>query len=168
MKTEFDDSTKLAILMGTLKNIDEFDPLVTSESVMKKDDQIWRQVATLFVEEAKCLGDNTGDKVFQQETKNGHLAQLSRKMTLKQNYPVKGNVRCYYCNRKGHIAKECRKKNNDDVDRSRNRPPKPSRRKSFIAGTGETRASLANKTVIDSRALEHVVSCSRRSNRFNQ
>lgn len=60
--TKFYYLTKITIITGTLNNIDEFEPLVTSESVMKKADHLWKQMFTLFIEKAIRLQETSSKR----------------------------------------------------------------------------------------------------------
>lgn len=53
MDTEIYDSTKLGIITSTPGNHSKLKSSITSVGVMKGDDQTWRQVSSLFIEEAK-------------------------------------------------------------------------------------------------------------------
>lgn len=44
--TKFDDSPKITIMTGTVKNIDEFKTLVTLAGVTNETDYLWRQLYT--------------------------------------------------------------------------------------------------------------------------
>lgn len=52
MNTEYDDATKLAIMISSLRDNTEFEPFVTSIGLLKEDNQEWTQISTLFIEEA--------------------------------------------------------------------------------------------------------------------
>lgn len=58
MNTKFDDSTEIAVMVGTLKNIDKFVPLIISTTVMKEGDHLWWQASTWFIKEVKGLRKN--------------------------------------------------------------------------------------------------------------
>lgn len=79
MDTESDDSTKIDVMIRTLKNIDEFERLDNSESVIKKPDQLLGQLSTLFIEEANRLRD----KCNKREKHQGWI------MDTWQKYPEK-------------------------------------------------------------------------------
>lgn len=57
LSTELRDSTKLAILIATLKDCSEFEPLIMSMGIMKEDNHSGKQVTLLFVEETERLQD---------------------------------------------------------------------------------------------------------------
>lgn len=47
---EFDDSTKLAIILSTLEDLTELGPFIPWVEVMKENNQTWRRVSPLFIE----------------------------------------------------------------------------------------------------------------------
>lgn len=109
MNTVFHDSRKIPTIIVALKIIDEVEHLLIPVSVMKEADHLWRQVFTLFLEKAKRLQEKSNTKEQHQRMAHGNLAKPSRKPFIKRNDSSKSNIRCYYCYKNGHIAKECLK-----------------------------------------------------------
>lgn len=55
MSSELNDDMKVALLMAILKDLTEYEPMVTSISTMKEADKNWRHIAMLRIEETKRL-----------------------------------------------------------------------------------------------------------------
>lgn len=55
MNTDLDDATWVAIVIMTLNNHDEVEPMITSTNMMKEEDLTWRHVISLLIEKDKLL-----------------------------------------------------------------------------------------------------------------
>lgn len=64
--------------MKTLQEIPNYEPFITSISVMSKKDCTWCQVSALSVEEAKLLKSIRETKISQKTGKTGRLAQTAQ------------------------------------------------------------------------------------------
>lgn len=95
-ETEFDDSTKLTILMSTLKDHSEFEPFITSVAVTKNANQAWRQVSSLLKEKEKWLEDKTASMGHQNTDDTERLPHMTKKVQQNRSTPNQQAVKGFY------------------------------------------------------------------------
>lgn len=104
--TEFDNLTMIAIMIGTLKNIDELERLLISVSVIKGADHVWRQLSTSFDEKTKQLQKTSSTREQHDGMAHGRLAEISCRPLSKEKDSSKKKIGWHYCNKKRNVAKK--------------------------------------------------------------
>lgn len=121
MRSELDDSMNVIVLITTLKDNNEYEPLITSISTMKEEEATWRQVSMLFTEEAKHLKRKTESNSLRRENGTAKLAQASHKFNgniSARKYKMHHDIRCYYCDKRRHLAKDCNARKRDGANKA--------------------------------------------------
>lgn len=96
MRTELDDLVKVAIMITTLKDQNEFEPLMKSIRIMKEEEASWRLMSALFTEVAKRLNKKSENRPQHSNMIEGQLAQVSRKRYMPHVFQTENNNRCFY------------------------------------------------------------------------
>lgn len=76
LKMEFNDSTKLAMMILSLKECNESELLIASVKIMKEDIHLWKQRFSLFVQKAESLDDNMANEAYENRSGLGDLVQM--------------------------------------------------------------------------------------------
>lgn len=110
MRSELDDSIKMAIMIAKLKELKELEPYITSISMVKEAGATRRQVCTLFIEEAKHLNRKLDINFQHRDNDPEHLAQATRRVnknTPTCRYIIYRDTKYFPCDKKGNMARYC-------------------------------------------------------------
>lgn len=125
---------KVAVLIAALEGRNEYQPLLTSPRIIKKEEATWRQISILFIKEAKHLNRKPGINSQRGNNETARLAQASCK--LNGNMPARKRKmqrdrRCYYCDRRGHQVKDCRARQRGEANKGHLREKSGTENKHF-------------------------------------
>lgn len=156
--------TIMAKILGSLPS--KFSALVTAwDSVDTNNQTIHMLTQRLIKEEARMtVMDETSNALTATNVKHNQKKQtMDKKAADKRTQHPRKEITCFYCQKRGHIARECRKRlretNNKESTRSSKRDEETSNMSAFV---GETHAkevlSLATEDIwlLDSGASKHM------------
>ena len=107
---EVSDITLMAKILGSLPL--KFNPLVTAWDSVDVDKQTLQNLTSRLIKEENRMSaiDESTSALFVTNKNKSHIASNTTHKHTQQN---RQSIVYYYCHKKGHIAKNCRKKERD-------------------------------------------------------
>lgn len=111
MGDDIGDSMQVAILLASLADLQEYAPITASIHLMKEKEASWSYVSMTFMKKQERLQNKVDNGSSYIEEKGTLDAMINKDKTTNNDYNKRTNIKCSNFNKKGHIAKYCKVKN---------------------------------------------------------